>query len=66
MRSGDRNVRDAERIVISRAVACVDDMDAYDEMPHGGDYRPYLARMGESQEALRAAVAELKAAEVAT
>ena len=59
-------VHDAERIVISRAVACVDDMDAYDQMPYKGDYRPYLARMNESQEALRAAVAALKAAEVAS
>ena len=57
---------EAERIVLTAAVACVEDLDEYDQMPIGGDYRPYLARMHESQEALRAAVAALKAAEVAS
>ena len=59
-----RQVRDAERWVIFIAVACVEELDAYDQMPAGGDYRPYLARMAESQEALKSAVAALKAAEV--
>ena len=64
-RAGSK-VHEAEQIVLTAAVACVDDMDEYDQMPSGGDYRPYLARMNESQEALRAAVAALKAAEMAS
>ena len=66
MTRDESKVHEAERIVLTAAVACVDDMDEYDQMPSGGDYRPYLARMNESQEALRAAVAALKTAEVAS
>ena len=56
-------VRDAEQLVLTIAVDFVDALDLYDRIMSGDHDGPYLSRLGDTQDALRAAVAQLRAAE---
>jgi hypothetical protein len=66
-RDESKKVRDAERIVLSRAVEFVDALNTYYTGESGEDqrWRVYLDNLTKAEKALRAAVAALLAAEAA-
>jgi hypothetical protein len=66
-RAQDQKVRDAERIVLSRAVEFDEALNTYYTGESGEDqkWRVYLDNLTKAEKALRAAVAKLLAAEAA-
>jgi hypothetical protein len=56
----------AEQVVLTIAVNFVDELDLYNRIMSGDHDGPYLSRLFERVDALRAAVAALKAAEMAS
>ena len=61
----ESKVQKAEQIVLTHAVAFVEALDLYDRIWSGEHDGPYLSRLGDTQDALRVAVATLLAAEAA-
>jgi hypothetical protein len=64
-RDESKKVRDAEQLVLTHAVAFVEALDLYDRIWSGEHDGPYLSRLSDTQDSLRAAVAALIAAEAA-
>lgn len=66
MTRDDSRVKTCEAVVVGRAVAFAEALDAYDRILHGEHDGPYLNTLGDTQDALRDAVRALKAAEAAS